>query len=583
MSHLRHFGVGNFKVFKDLTHFDLAPITILTGKNNSGKSSLIKSMLLLKSNPTEKLNIFRGYNFEQWRIDDSDLKLGSPEQVFNYENLNKNITFDLSLNNPMIPNGKISLEYSFNSNDEIFNLIAFRISNNDESIIEINSNLPLDDSNDVKLTQYFKIDFKYFIDRIRELAIVSPKGDWGNLGEKIGLYRFMGSTKNSGTLDQLLTLLDSDLIITGLSKPVFENENEGAGFVKINISKKDLHSIQNHLFEICKNGFVIDKGLNKYLSFINRFDLDLYTSDKILEIFNQNDFLVNKYKNDCSHTILDDDQNESFYFKPELHPFFDYINIFYHKLFDEFQKEFTNITYLPSIRARNERLYMVSQEGYAIQKIDQKEFDNIEFKNETIHRFYLEALKDFEIGESIEIKTYQRTATEITIIRNGRRMLLSDLGFGYAQVIPIILQILITATKWVFWRYKEKSEQEYETINCPKILIEEPESNLHPDFQSKLADLFIKASNLFGIQFIIETHSEYLIRRLQYLTARKDIKPEDISIYYFNNPRNIPQGEKQINKIEIRPDGILKQDFGSGFYDQAANSTFDLFRLISDN
>jgi hypothetical protein len=30
MSHLTHFGVGNFKVFNELTDFELAPLTILT-------------------------------------------------------------------------------------------------------------------------------------------------------------------------------------------------------------------------------------------------------------------------------------------------------------------------------------------------------------------------------------------------------------------------------------------------------------------------------------------------------------------------------------------------------------------------
>jgi predicted ATPase len=43
-------GIQNFRVFGDeVSQFKLAPITVLTGCNSSGKSSVIKSMMLLKN------------------------------------------------------------------------------------------------------------------------------------------------------------------------------------------------------------------------------------------------------------------------------------------------------------------------------------------------------------------------------------------------------------------------------------------------------------------------------------------------------------------------------------------------------
>src|SRR5437868_4684804 len=39
--------LGNFKSWKDLD-IDLAPITLLFGKNSSGKSSILQALLLLK-------------------------------------------------------------------------------------------------------------------------------------------------------------------------------------------------------------------------------------------------------------------------------------------------------------------------------------------------------------------------------------------------------------------------------------------------------------------------------------------------------------------------------------------------------
>src|SRR2546430_9060040 len=42
------FRLENFRVFEDSGWFQLAPLTCLVGKNSSGKSSVISSILLLK-------------------------------------------------------------------------------------------------------------------------------------------------------------------------------------------------------------------------------------------------------------------------------------------------------------------------------------------------------------------------------------------------------------------------------------------------------------------------------------------------------------------------------------------------------
>ncbi|MFH1001495.1 MAG: DUF3696 domain-containing protein [Bacteroidota bacterium] len=118
------------------------------------------------------------------------------------------------------------------------------------------------------------------------------------------------------------------------------------------------------------------------------------------------------------------------------------------------------------------------------------------------------------------------------------------------------------------------------------ILVEEPEAFLHPDWQSKLADFFVycmKYNVKNDVKFLIETHSEYLIRKLQYLTAKKEIKPEDSVIYYFNTPDNIPNGEKHVREMTIRDDGMMDDDFGEGFFDESTRLTIDLLNLQNKN
>ena len=103
-------------------------------------------------------------------------------------------------------------------------------------------------------------------------------------------------------------------------------------------------------------------------------------------------------------------------------------------------------------------------------------------------------------------------------------------------------------------------------------------------FQSKLADMFMEANELYNINFILETHSEYLIRKLQYLVANPEhsAKAEDISIYYMYHPDKIPEGQTQVVDLEIRPDGLLKRILEKAF-DEASSWTFELLKLQSLN
>lgn len=70
---LRQIHLENFRVFKKL-EFSFAPLTILTGPNSSGKSSIVKALLLLQDN-LEK------YQLGQLDFTNSDHQLGSFDSV----------------------------------------------------------------------------------------------------------------------------------------------------------------------------------------------------------------------------------------------------------------------------------------------------------------------------------------------------------------------------------------------------------------------------------------------------------------------------------------------------------------------
>ena len=118
------------------------------------------------------------------------------------------------------------------------------------------------------------------------------------------------------------------------------------------------------------------------------------------------------------------------------------------------------------------------------------------------------------------------------------------------------------------------------------VFLEEPESNLHPNLQSKLAELIISCTQwnrnsqaMVKPKFIIETHSEYFIRKLQYLVGTEKIDNSKISLHYFEMNRKGKNKGVKVNSIKIKPDGVLSQPFCSGFLDEADNIAMSLFSL----
>ncbi len=145
-------------------------------------------------------------------------------------------------------------------------------------------------------------------------------------------------------------------------------------------------------------------------------------------------------------------------------------------------------------------------------------------------------------------------------------MLLADEGYGITQIFSILLKI-------------ELAILSYEHYNKQiTIAIEEPEIHLHPKYQSLLADLFVEAYKKYNIHFIIETHSEYLIRKLRVLVADKEneLSSNELSLNYVEKDEN---GVSTNRKIEILEDGRLSEPFGPGFFDESKSLVMQMLKF----
>jgi len=104
---------------------------------------------------------------------------------------------------------------------------------------------------------------------------------------------------------------------------------------------------------------------------------------------------------------------------------------------------------------------------------------------------------------------------EIRIRRtaDSREVLLPDLGFGLSQVLPVLVLC-------------------YYVPFGSTLILEQPEIHLHPSVQAGLADVFIDVIQKRGLQIILESHSEHLLRRLQRRIAEEAF-PHDKAALYF--------------------------------------------------
>ena len=64
---------------------------------------------------------------------------------------------------------------------------------------------------------------------------------------------------------------------------------------------------------------------------------------------------------------------------------------------------------------------------------------------------------------------------------------------------------------------------ETQAINENKILIwDEPENHLHPEWQIKIAQLFVEIAKA-GVPILISSHSPYFIQGVRYFTEKHDL------------------------------------------------------------
>ncbi|BAY42313.1 hypothetical protein NIES2111_67360 (plasmid) [Nostoc sp. NIES-2111] len=123
-------------------------------------------------------------------------------------------------------------------------------------------------------------------------------------------------------------------------------------------------------------------------------------------------------------------------------------------------------------------------------------------------------------------------------------------GYGITYVLPIIVAILASSPGAL-------------------IVIEHPETALHPQAQTKIGKFLALAANC-GVQVVVETHSDHILNGIRLAVHRRKIESEDVQLHYFERQEN--QGQAFINVVSPRIDKNGRIDrWPNGFFDEWEN------------
>jgi energy-coupling factor transporter ATP-binding protein EcfA2 len=123
-------------------------------------------------------------------------------------------------------------------------------------------------------------------------------------------------------------------------------------------------------------------------------------------------------------------------------------------------------------------------------------------------------LKRMDLADALSVRPLgSSTRYDLIVERQGEHTNLKDVGVGVSQVLPVIVAALHAAPGHI-------------------VIVEEPESHLHPLAESLLAELFAQVSRERRVQFIAETHSEHLFRRMQALLAQQRLGKDELAMYF---------------------------------------------------
>lgn len=152
-----------------------------------------------------------------------------------------------------------------------------------------------------------------------------------------------------------------------------------------------------------------------------------------------------------------------------------------------------------------------------------------------------------EISPNIHIQTTEVSSDLVKLeysykqrnLGSTNRFKPENVGFGITYGLPVVLALL-------------------KANPGDLIIIENPESHIHPRGQAELGKMMALAA-AGGVQIIVETHSDHIINGIRVAVKEERIKAKDAIIYYFDKAFEANEQYSSITNVEIDRNGELSE------------------------
>ncbi|HAI70058.1 MAG TPA: hypothetical protein DCM38_11575 [Gammaproteobacteria bacterium] len=476
------FSLGHFKGFKKLEQIDLKALTVICGANNSGKSSIIQSLLLMKqSSAINHTSPFERDNQEPLILDGENAlaHLGDWTDVIYKHKTDQKMSFKWKLS------GEMSDLIQGNDENRALDVEI-------EVDIECVASDIQDNQNRLRVSRFQfrddKTSFSYELTRAKDdkyllklinIALPDLLSIWIYKKQADELFKFKWThTLFAQTVIDEIQFSDIEVTFYGLFPYLVSGD-----FVKP--SYEVLQRVKAQLKP---------KGKPEYLTFL----------DKTLAELNKG-----KGPKYVKRTV-------------EL------TNTVYQQATQSLRALWMTFRYLGPLREAPQRFYLINEIGkmnigvkgeytaivlaaeqeqaiapYYRCLYDGKKIKEYEYRTSDKMMVALNMWLSFmKLPQLMPTEAIKRSTNQIKLDSAGLEVCLPDVGFGVSQILPVLVECLRT--------------QAGETI-----ILEQPEIHLHPSLQSKLADFLICMAKA-GKKIIVETHSEHLIKRLYLRVAQEE-------------------------------------------------------------
>ncbi len=471
-------SLHNYKAFSNVT-IPLRPLTILLGANSVGKSSILQMLMLLHQTVEE-----RGYKYSSaLKIYGNYVNVGAYENLFKAKNTKMPLGIEIDIES-------ISLLESIRDMKKEY-IRDFQM---------LCRYFPLKNLWELASTNIkSKKDFLAFVKKV--LAQVNKQG---TKNYKTDLLYFL--KRSTGFTDEQLKKYSQDNVSNVYDFLSFLETELDKDILRVNyeISLKDNKLVISKLAISTIGGKTIIRIVSEDNTII---DSDLISIDETEQTIIGKFFRQDKPLFDCINT----DENE------ESSPLAFIILQLLSRTIGALGEEFSEykVNYVSPLRAHPKRYYMLDKAKMTISldTLDGDAIAEVLKENEDVKRNVNSWFSKF--GFKIDVKGFKEVIHHVNVTQNNLSLDITDVGFGISQVLPIIIQGFLS-------------------MNDSITIVEQPEIHLHPMMQADLGDLFIDITKKQTKKLVIETHSEYMLKRIRRRISEGVISPSMVSICLFH-------------------------------------------------